>query len=101
MNTYEVCWISPRGFANEGDYVYGTTEQLADEIDNGLADNGKWFDVSRHRSKEAAIRSAAKNARRVRRESPAHELCAVGIREAGKQQSQEDYERVVYTSANP
>lgn len=95
MSTYEVYFISPRGFANEGDYVYGTPEQIAEEIDS-LNENGRLFFVSTHRSKNTAMRAAAKHARRVRRESSPHVLCYVGIREAMQEQTQEDYNLVSF-----
>ena len=48
---YRVWWNSPRGFANEGDYVFGTK----DDCDKLIDGNVHCALISKHRSLGAAL----------------------------------------------
>ena len=65
-----VCaWYSPRGFANEGDYLYGTLEQWRDFIAKRDPDPylARWDIISRHHNLQAARARAEKEVRISRR----------------------------------
>ena len=96
MSTYAVQWISERGFANEGDYVYGTSEALQADINRFTRSTPRVQDVSEHDTKEEARQSAIAAAKDARDEYHESETIAIGVREAGKEQSQEDWEAVKY-----
>lgn len=94
---YYVYWISPRGFANEGDYVYGTPDEITQELgSNRKAESLRQYVESRHKSLATARWGAAKAARKAIREYHAHETVSIGIRAAGKKATQEDFEAVKY-----
>jgi hypothetical protein len=74
---YSVVWFSPRGFANEGGYYYGTeaeAEKLHADYDQYRA---KYSFVSDHRTLDAAKAKAEKLAKRDRRATPSHEICNI------------------------
>lgn len=96
MSTYEVRWISERGFANEGDYVYGLPEAINAEVAAYTSSDPKEFTSSTHKTFEAARLAAIKAARKSRKEYHEHETVAIGVHEAGKEQTQEDWEAVKY-----
>lgn len=62
---YAVIWESPRGFANEGSYRYGTREAIA-AIESSYADdcNGYTTAISHHITLEAARERAERAAAR-------------------------------------
>lgn len=80
---YQVWWISPRGFANEGKYIYGpedACDKATDPVWNSV--DGRLHHISSHRTLEAARRRAergARNASRGHREWG--ELDAISVRE--------------------
>ena len=93
---YEVRWISQRGFANEGDYVYGLTSELDKEDAEEASINGtRQFTVSRHRSMETAMRAAAKKVKQARADTSPSQPFLIGLREAGKVQTMRDQEMVL------
>ncbi|WP_207540755.1 hypothetical protein [Sabulicella rubraurantiaca] len=56
-------WLSPRGFANEGDYVYGSREDCEAAVQRlDLKAGARVVRVSQHRSLEAAKKSAEEKA---------------------------------------
>ena len=73
---FAVFWVSPRGFANEGDWIYGPAEELRKAIAESEPKN--YHRESFHKTIGAARRSAINLARRDRRASPSHEICAIG-----------------------
>jgi len=73
---FAVFWVSPRGFANEGDWIYGTTEELRKAIAESEPKN--YHRESWHKTIDAARCNAINLARRDRRASPSHEICAIG-----------------------
>lgn len=92
MNTYQVNWISPRGFANEGNYVYGVSSEVEEEA----ASAAKNHVVSNHRSLTTARRVAINAARKARKEYSESDTVAIGVSEAGKEPTQDDWEAVKY-----
>jgi hypothetical protein len=89
---YQVNWISPRGFANEGDYVYGVTSEVEEDAITAERDDF----ISNHRSLTTARKAAINAARKARREYTENDTISIGIREAGKEPTQEDWEAVKY-----
>lgn len=96
MDRYSVYWISPRGFANEGDYVYGTAPMIDREVDDISQNFGKSHYLSEHKTLENARSAAIKAARKARKEYHSHETVSIGARKAGHEQTQEEWELVVY-----
>jgi hypothetical protein len=58
---YIVKWVSQRGFANEGEYLYGLREAVINDAD-GLRARVRTT-ISRHRTLEAARRRAQRELR--------------------------------------
>ena len=100
MSTYAVQWISERGFANEGDYVYGTSEALQADVDRFARSTPIVRDVSDHDTMEEAREAAIAAAKDAIAEYHESDTVAIGVREAGKEQSQEDWEAVKYYGEN-
>ena len=75
---FKVTWFSSRGFANEGDYVYGTSLEIRKLIESysGVS-SAKFLAVSNHKSFETAREAAEKRAKRDKRECPSHEICYI------------------------
>lgn len=75
---FAVFWVSPRGFANEGAWVYGPIASLREYVKPYRGDvNAKFYRESWHQTQKAARKAAVDLARRDRRQAPNHELCAV------------------------
>ena len=66
---YVCAWYSPRGFANEGGYLYGTLEQWRDFIakHDTAPYQARWNIISRHHSPQDAQARAEKEVRISRR----------------------------------
>lgn len=63
MAKYKVIWHSPRGFANEGNYIYGddkTLEELADTLGVWGNVNCEWTEMSSHNTLDNAKKAAEK-----------------------------------------
>ena len=73
---FAVFWVSPRGFANEGDWIYGPIAEIREYV--GQTDPKNFHKETQHKTIEAARRSAINLARRDRRNTPSHEICAIG-----------------------
>lgn len=89
--TPTVFWYSPRGFANEGAWVYGHLSDVRRHIRSRTDENTRYHRESNHRTIEAARRAAIDLARNDRRSAPRHEICAIGAYRAPDALS--DYER--------
>lgn len=75
---YQSVWVSPRGFANEGSYVYGLKaeiEQLFERYRD--SENAGWDHVSYHRTVDAAQGKCERLSRRDHTNTPSHELCCI------------------------
>ena len=88
-NQFAVKWVSPRGFANEGDYVYGSLEALRDDEVVQMvrrSDGGRITTMSYHRTLDNA-RLAAEKLLRKDRDGRAGwgEQSYDGVRQAGAQ----------------
>ena len=75
---YQSAWISPRGFSNEGTYIYGTSEEVA-EVVNHLDMSNARYDIYNHQRLDTAQAKAEKNARVDAKNTPRHEICAIGV----------------------
>lgn len=65
-------WLSPRGFANEGDYVYGSREDCETAVGRlNMEAGARVVRVSQHRTlgaaKKSAEQKAAKDSERYQR----------------------------------
>ena len=80
MSKYRVWWFSPRGFANEGDYVFGSREDCDELLDGEV--NATL--MSKHLSIEAARLAAERLERKDRRNTPSHEICSIGVMDAAE-----------------
>lgn len=60
---YVCAWFSPRGFANEGIYFYGTYNAWREFCRPLDASVSRWCVISRHRTLEAAQARANKEVR--------------------------------------
>lgn len=78
MSEYRVWWYSPRGFANEGDYVYGSKADV-DALLNGKVHCTL---MSKHRSIDTARAAAERLERKERKACPSHEICSYGVVDA-------------------
>lgn len=65
--TYICAWFSPRGFANEGTYFYGTYAEWQAFCRPLDAYVSRWCVISRHRTLEAARSRANKEVRQSER----------------------------------
>ena len=74
---YSVVWFSPRGFANEGTYYYGTEAEAAKLHEDYDQYQAKYSWISDHKSLSKAREVAEKKARSARRETPSHEICNI------------------------
>ncbi len=72
---YQVVWFSPRGFSNEGSYIYGTAEEI-DAIECDPYQSVMTI-MSNHRTLVAAEVAAEKRAKRDIRSTPSHEICNI------------------------
>ena len=78
MSNYRVWWNSPRGFANEGDYVYGSTQ----DVDALLDGTVHCALISKHLTRDAAKNQAERLERKDRKACPSHEICSYGVIDA-------------------
>lgn len=63
-----VCaWFSPRGFANEGTYYYGTYDAWREFCRPLDAAQSRWCVISRHRTLDASQQRAEKEVKASRR----------------------------------
>ena len=74
---HQVIWVSPNGFANEGNYVHGTDAQLNELCEKFDYTRGMTSEISNHRSAVAAEKNAKRLAKRDRRDTPSHEFCNI------------------------
>lgn len=74
---FAVVWFSPRGFANEGSYYYGTEAEMEELHESYDPYQARYSYISGHRTLAAAEAKAEKLAKRDRRETPKHELCHI------------------------
>ena len=65
---FAVFWVSERGFANEGNYVYGEMAKVRASVADLAASNARWSIESKHKTLVAARQAAITLARRARRE---------------------------------
>lgn len=65
---FAVFWVSERGFANEGGYVYGDIAKVRASVADLDASNARWSLESKHKTLAAARRAAITLARRAHRE---------------------------------
>ena len=86
MSNYRVWWHSARGFANEGDYVYGSKEDVDALLDGKL----NCSLMSKHRTLAAAQSAAERLERRDRKACPNHEICSYGVIDAAAALAQND-----------
>lgn len=75
---FQSAWISPRGFANEGTYIYGTKEEVSAVVDQSDISNVR-YNISDHKRLDAAQAKAEKGARTDIKNTPSHEICAIGV----------------------
>lgn len=76
---YIVRWVSQRGFANEGDYLYGERKSVIADQDSQSAQVRTI--ISRHRTLESSRRRAEKELRIARRRIAWGEQSYESIRE--------------------
>jgi len=74
---FAVVWFSPRGFANEGSYFYGTEAEMEKLHESYDQYQSRYSYISGHRTFDAAQSKAEKLARRDHRDSPKHEVCHI------------------------
>ena len=74
---FAVVWFSPRGFANEGSYFYGTETEM-EQLHEAYDPTASGYSYqSGHLTLAAAEAKAVKLARRACSETPSHELCCI------------------------
>lgn len=59
-----VFWFGPRGFANEGSWLYGRLGDVLRYVDGKAGDGSRWYRESTHRDYSAARKAAITLARR-------------------------------------
>ena len=70
MFKFQSVFYSPRGFANEGTYIYGTREEVKEFFDRrniGTDYDAGWYDVRYHRRIDTARNRAETETRQARR----------------------------------
>ena len=85
---FAVKWVSPRGYANEGDYVYGSIQSLkADEIISTVRNtqDGRIVTMSHHHTLSAAKAAAEMLHRKDRGRAGWGEQSYDGVRKAGSE----------------
>jgi hypothetical protein len=96
---FAVFWVSERGFANEGSYVYGDIAKIRASVNQLDASNARWSKESQHKTLAAARRAAILLTRRGRREYRDQQmissLSAVQV-DGGEHQAKIDDEVVAY-----
>ena len=56
--------VSPRGFGNEGTYIYGTGEEMDKVYESLDYENGnRWYDMTKHKTLENAKKASEKKQR--------------------------------------
>ncbi len=80
---YQVIWHSPRGFCNEGNYIYGdeaTLKELADVLNVWTDINSEWTEMSRHKTLAKAKEMAEKRMRKdAKIHKNFHEICYCSV----------------------
>jgi len=73
--THKSAWYSPRNFANEGTYIYGTAKEVDEFFENYVVGDANcgWGCTMNHKSEENAISRCEKEARQDRNR---HKNCA-------------------------
>lgn len=63
---YRSAWYSPRGFANEGTYLFGTDEEMTEFFDDVVVsdENCVWSHMKNHKSAETARNFCERYAKR-------------------------------------
>ena len=74
---FAVVWFSPRGFANEGSYFYGTEAEMEQLHESYDPCQSRYSYIGGNRTLDAAQANAERLARRDRRETPRGELCHI------------------------
>lgn len=76
---YQVAWFSPRGFANEGSYVFGDKDALAECMAKYESDTDAVFDVVKDNLSTMieAKKSAENRARNDAKNTPEHDKCSI------------------------
>jgi hypothetical protein len=74
---YQVIWVSPRGFANEGSYVHGSESELDAFCEKFDYTSGMVSTISNHRNSGTAAAAAARLAKRDIKNTPSHEICSI------------------------
>lgn len=96
---FVVFWVSERGFANEGSYVYGDIDKVRASVANLDPYQARWSIESRHKTLATARRAAITLARRARREYVEQQtICSIGASQVdgGERQAMIDDEVVAY-----
>ena len=75
MSQYRVWWVSARGFANEGDFVYGNKVDCDTLLDGEV----HCYLISKHNTFEAAQARAEKEERKAKNACPSHEIRNYGV----------------------
>ncbi len=75
---YKSLFFSPRRFANEGTYIYGTAKEVKqfEETITGWENIG-WWDEKNHRNEHTAQQRCEKDAKRDIRNTPQSEICCI------------------------
>ncbi len=80
--THKSAWYSPRGFANEGTYIYGTKEEVDNFFDEHVAGDANcgWGCTMKHKSERTAIERCEREARQdINRHRRCAEIAAIGV----------------------
>lgn len=78
---YQVAWFSPRGFANEGCYIYGDESAVAECLSKYANDCDSNFEIIENdiMTLSAAKEVAEKNAFKECGMTASHEICSIGV----------------------
>lgn len=94
---FAVFWVSPRGFANEGTWLYGPIADLRARVEPLKGNvNAQFWRESWHKSFGAARRVAITMARADHARTPSHEICVVGACAVDDETGERDMQVVRY-----
>ncbi len=89
--SHRSAWYSPRGFANDGYYVYGTTKEMDNFFEEEVISNENcdWDCLQSHHSEELALarceRDMCKDERRYKRCAEVSYIYAIYVQELKNQ----------------